>query len=142
MWMCSLTYGLIHHPYHVGGLRNRFDCGGVGCGRVCRAGGCRLGLVCLGGSGGASNNIPLLPTCGEGVNSKVPLPSCVLPWDLKPTMRIFNQMTKYYTKSCVVVKLLACGARGLGFESRSRRYDFRDWLSPDSKPWYDWNIGI
>ena len=26
----------------------------------------------------------------------------------------------------VVVKLLACGARGLGFNSRSRRNDFRD----------------
>ena len=22
----------------------------------------------------------------------------------------------------------------------SRRYDFRDWLSPASKSWYDWNI--
>ena len=29
--------------------------------------------------------------------------------------------------------LLACGARGLRFYSRSRRYDFRDWLSPASK---------
>ena len=33
----------------------------------------------------------------------------------------------------VVVKLLACGARGPGFDSRSSRYDFRDWLSPASK---------
>ena len=33
----------------------------------------------------------------------------------------------------VVVKLLACEARGLGFDSWSRRYDFRDWLSPASK---------
>ena len=33
----------------------------------------------------------------------------------------------------VVVKLLACGARGPGFDSRSRRYNFRDWLSPASK---------
>ena len=31
-----------------------------------------------------------------------------------------------------MVKLLACGARGLGFDSRYRRYDFRDWLSPAS----------
>ena len=30
----------------------------------------------------------------------------------------------------VVVKLLACGARGPRFDSRSRRYDCRDWLSP------------
>ena len=30
-------------------------------------------------------------------------------------------------------KLLACGARGPGFDSQSRLYDFRDWLSPVSK---------
>ena len=30
----------------------------------------------------------------------------------------------------MVVKLLACRARDPGFDSRSRRYDFRDWLSP------------
>ena len=28
-----------------------------------------------------------------------------------------------------MVKLLACGARGTGFDSWSLRYDFRDWLS-------------
>ena len=33
----------------------------------------------------------------------------------------------------VVVKLLACGARGPGFDSRSCHYDFRDWLSPAFK---------
>ena len=38
----------------------------------------------------------------------------------------------------VVVKLLACRARGWG--SISRRYDFRDWLSPASKSGYGWNI--
>ena len=32
----------------------------------------------------------------------------------------------------VAVKVLA-KARGLGFDSRFRRYDFRDWLSPASK---------
>ena len=37
----------------------------------------------------------------------------------------------------LVVKLLACGARGPGFDSRSRRYDFRDWLSPASNSRYD-----
>ena len=31
-----------------------------------------------------------------------------------------------------VVKLLACGAKGPGFDSRSRRLKFRDWLSPAS----------
>ena len=36
----------------------------------------------------------------------------------------------------VVVKLLACGARGSGFNSRSCRYNFRDWLSPASKSRY------
>ena len=44
------------------------------------------------------------------------------------------------SSSGVVDKLLACGARGPGFESRSRRYDFRDWLSPASKSQYGWNI--
>ena len=39
-----------------------------------------------------------------------------------------------------VVKLLACGARGPGFDSRSRSYDFRDWLSPASKWRYGWKI--
>ena len=33
----------------------------------------------------------------------------------------------------VVLKLLACGARSPGFDSRSCHYDFRDWLSPASK---------
>ena len=36
----------------------------------------------------------------------------------------------------VVVKLLACGAGGPGFDSRSRRNDFRDWLSPASNSRY------
>ena len=40
----------------------------------------------------------------------------------------------------VVVKLLACWARGPGFDSRSHPYDFRDWLSPASKSRYSWNI--
>ena len=40
----------------------------------------------------------------------------------------------------VVVDLLACGASGPEFDSRSRRYDFRYWLSPASKSWYGWNI--
>ena len=40
----------------------------------------------------------------------------------------------------VVVKFLVCGARGPGLDSRSRRYDFRDWLSPASKSRYGWKI--
>ena len=43
------------------------------------------------------------------------------------------------SSSAVVVKLLACGARNPGFDSRSHRYDFRDWLSPASKLRYGWN---
>ena len=39
----------------------------------------------------------------------------------------------------VVVKLSACGARGTGFDSRARRYNFGDWLSPASKVRYGWN---
>ena len=38
-----------------------------------------------------------------------------------------------------VVKLLACGARGPGFDSLPRHLNFRDWLSPASKPRYGWN---
>ena len=42
--------------------------------------------------------------------------------------------------SCgVVVKLLAWGARGPGFDFRSHRYNFWDWLSPASKSRYGWN---
>ena len=40
----------------------------------------------------------------------------------------------------VVGKLLAWGARGPGFDSRSRRYDFRNFLSPASKTRYGSNI--
>ena len=39
-----------------------------------------------------------------------------------------------------MVKLLALGARGPGFDSRSQRYNFRDWLSPASKSRCGWNI--
>ena len=38
-----------------------------------------------------------------------------------------------------VVKLLACRARGPGFDSPSRHLNFRDWLSPASKSRYGWN---
>ena len=43
-----------------------------------------------------------------------------------------EQPAEYFfmgSSSGVVVKLLACGARGPGFDSQSRLYDFRDWLS-------------
>ena len=36
----------------------------------------------------------------------------------------------------VVAKLSACGARGVGFGSQSRRYNIRDWLSPACKSQY------
>ena len=39
-----------------------------------------------------------------------------------------------------VVKLLACGARGLGLDSLSRRINFRDWLSSAYKSQYDWKV--
>ena len=32
-----------------------------------------------------------------------------------------------------MVKLLACRAKGLVFDSRSHHYNYRDWLSPASK---------
>ena len=37
-------------------------------------------------------------------------------------------------------KFLACWARGPGFDSGSRRNDFKDWLSPASKSRCGWNI--
>ena len=49
---------------------------------------------------------------------------------------LFNDISYFLisrSRGGVVVKLLACGARGPGFDSLSRRYDFRDWLSPASK---------
>ena len=49
-------------------------------------------------------------------------------------------LARYRSNGGVVVKLLACGARGPGFDSRSRCYDFRDWLSPASNTRYDWKI--
>ena len=39
----------------------------------------------------------------------------------------------YRSSGGVVVKLLACGTWCQGFEPRTGRYDFRDWLSPASK---------
>ena len=47
---------------------------------------------------------------------------------------------EYQSSAGVVVKLLALGARDSGFDSRSCRYDFRNWLSPASKSQYGWNI--
>ena len=44
------------------------------------------------------------------------------------------------SSGCVLVKLLACGARGTGFDSRYRRYDFTDWLSHASKLRYGLKI--
>ena len=38
-----------------------------------------------------------------------------------------------------VVKLLACGARGPGFNSPPRHLNFRDWLSHAFKSRYGWN---
>ena len=55
----------------------------------------------------------------------------------------FNE--KREQRSGVVViffKLLACRARGSGFDSQSRRYNFRDLLSPASKSHYGWNTAV
>ena len=38
----------------------------------------------------------------------------------------------------VVVKLLACRARGPGFDSPPPLLNFRDWISPASKSRYGW----
>ena len=42
--------------------------------------------------------------------------------------RLFTSTVR--SSSGVVVKLMACEARGPGFDSRSRHYDFRYWFSP------------
>ena len=52
----------------------------------------------------------------------------------------WNYIEHIRSSDDVVVKLLACGARGPGFDSRSRCYDFRNWLSPASKSRYGWKI--
>ena len=49
------------------------------------------------------------------------------------TTVILFMLNPFRSSGGVVVELLVCGARGPGFASRSRRYDFRDWLSPASK---------
>ena len=51
----------------------------------------------------------------------------------------FISKCKHRSSSGVVVKLLACEARGPEFDSRSRRYDITDWLSPASKSPYGVN---
>ena len=52
-----------------------------------------------------------------------------------PSILLFNLLL--WHGGGEVVKLLVCGARGPGFDSRSRRYDFRNWLSPATKSPYD-----
>ena len=49
-----------------------------------------------------------------------------------------NNNKKYDIRSSGgrVLKLLACGARGPGFDSPPRHLNFRDWLSPASKSRY------
>ena len=42
----------------------------------------------------------------------------------------------HMSSGCVVVKLLAYGARGLGSDFRSHSFNFRDGLSPASKSRY------
>ena len=69
---------------------------------------------------------------GFGLESPIQ-PFCV-------RMKLKFVKTAQMSSGDVVVKLLACGARGPEFDSRSRRLDFRDWLSPASKSRYGWNI--
>ena len=53
--------------------------------------------------------------------------------------QLWHMCTYYGSGGGRVVKLLACGARGLGFVSLPRQLNFRDWLSPASKSRYGWN---
>ena len=48
---------------------------------------------------------------------------------IKCSVRSFDY---YRSSGGVVIKLLACGARGRKFDTWSCRYDFVDWLSPVS----------
>ena len=63
----------------------------------------------------------LTPSCCSSVNSRVTLNKSSSGW---------------WSSGGVVVKLFACGARGPGFDYRSRRYYSRDWLCPASKSRY------
>ena len=59
---------------------------------------------------------------------------------ISPHLLIELRSSQLGSRGGVVVKLLACRARGSGLDSRPRRYDFRDWLSPASKSQNGWNI--
>ena len=65
----------------------------------------------------------------------VSVPLSVNPFCLSPSLCMVKG-----SSGGVVVKLLACGARGPGFDSWSHRYDFRDWSSPASKSQYGCNV--
>ena len=55
-------------------------------------------------------------------------------------LSIHNSVPLIGSSCGVVFKLLTCRARGPGFNSRSHRYNFRDWLSPTSNSRYGWKI--
>ena len=57
-------------------------------------------------------------------------------------VHVLQSTTRYWSSGGTVVNILACGARGLRFDSPSRRFDIRDWLSPASKSRHCWNIAI
>ena len=52
--------------------------------------------------------------------------------DAEPAKQRFERIPKKKTRSSggVVVQLFAYGTKGAGFDSRSRCFDFRDWISP------------
>ena len=55
--------------------------------------------------------------------------ACNRPYDLVVLVMTFVSTIhchKVRSSGCVVVKLSTCGATGPGFDSLSRRYDFRD----------------
>ena len=59
------------------------------------------------------------------------------PWPRLAEAFSTSPLNGFKEQRWLIVKLLACGARGRGFNSRSHPYDFRDWLSPVSKWQYN-----
>ena len=61
---------------------------------------------------------------------------------LRHIKHTFNFSKLFGNGRGVVVKLMVCWAKGPEFEPRSQHYTFKDFVSPASKLWYDWNFII
>ena len=104
---------------------------------------------------GANHHFSRLLSYGWGYkgpilfNPRVPMGHLVLNKKLKSemltddTLRVITKAFPITTRTGAAVaewfKLLACEARGPGFDSPPRHLNFRDWLSPASKSRYGLN---